>query len=163
MNLRQRTNAAMQALIDGVFGCLDAAADTINARTGGSCSKGTLSKRLHGALGWTIEDVIALEDAAGSYPVTRMMARRLDATAPSAAASVYAASGVVSKEVGEAISAALSAEQSADAGELVQAIHESAEGIEAAKQLHAALEARLSAAAAADRQTINDKLRKDVP
>lgn len=142
---RRRINAAMQALIDGAYGCLDAAAETINARLGASASKGTLSKRLAGQLGWTVEDVIALEDAAGRYPVTRMMARRLDARGSTAAASLYAASGLASKEAGEAVSAALQAAQSADAGDLAAAIQEATEGERALRRLREALEHRVGA------------------
>ncbi|MBM1848735.1 hypothetical protein [Pseudosulfitobacter pseudonitzschiae] len=121
-DLRKIVNAQMAALIDGTFGCLDAAAETINARTGGSVSKGTLSKRLSGQLGWTIEDVAALQMAAGQYPVTRTMMRlEMDNGGKSAAACLYAASGVVSKEVGEAVSAALRAAQSADGGDIAEA------------------------------------------
>lgn len=142
---RRLINAAMQALIDGAYGCLDAAAETINARLGTSASKGTLSKRLAGQLGWTVEDVIALEDAAGRYPITRMMARRLDARGNTAAASLYAASGLASKEAGEAVSAALQAAQSADAGDLAAAIQEAAEGERALRRLREALEHRVEA------------------
>jgi hypothetical protein len=97
MTVRRTVNAAMQALIDGTFGCLDAAAETINARLGGTVSKGTLSKRLSGQLGWPVEEVMALEDAAGRHPVTRMLARRLDTRERTAAAmatdTVIAATG----------------------------------------------------------------------
>ena len=140
LDYRRTINAAMQALIDGTFACLDSAAETINARTGGSTSKGTLSKRMHGALCWTVEEVIALEDAAGRYPVTRMMARRLDARGVTAAACVYAASGAASKEAGEAVNAALAAGQSADAGDIAEAIQEAAEGEAAFRRLREALE-----------------------
>ena len=44
---RATANALMCALIKGVYGNLDAAAETINARWGrGASSKGTLSKRM---------------------------------------------------------------------------------------------------------------------
>ena len=119
-DLRKLVNAQMAALIDGTFGCLDAAAETINARTHGHVSKGTLSKRLSGQLGWPVEDVAALEDAAGRYPVSRMLARRMNA--------------------GEAISAALTAAQSAD-GDLTQAIREANEAEAAMRRLREALEA----------------------
>ncbi|UFE28310.1 hypothetical protein [Pseudosulfitobacter pseudonitzschiae] len=142
-DLRKIVNAQMAALIDGTFGCLDAAAETINARTGGSVSKGTLSKRLSGQLGWTIEDVAALQMAAGQYPVTRTMMRlEMDNGGKSAAACLYAASGVVSKEVGEAVSAALRAAQSADGGDIAEAIREAVEAEEAMRRLREALEAR---------------------
>ncbi|MFG6566699.1 hypothetical protein [Sulfitobacter sp. 1A13679] len=139
-DLRKLVNAQMAALIDGTFGCLDAAAETINARTHGHVSKGTLSKRLSGQLGWPVEDVAALEDAAGRYPVSRMLARRMNANGPTASACLYAASGVASKEAGEAISAALSAAQSVD-GDLTEAIREAIEAEAAMRRLREALEA----------------------
>lgn len=122
---RRTLTALMAALIDGTFGCLDAAAETINARWGHGASKGTLSKKLHEHLDWTVADVIALEDAAGRYPVTRMLARRLErAGAARAAASLLDHAGGISKEAGEAVAALLTAEQSADAGDRAQAIKE---------------------------------------
>lgn len=138
---RRVTNAAMQALIDGAFGCLDAAAATIAARLGHPVGKGTLSKRLSGQLGWPVDEVVALEDAAGRYPVTQMMARRLRAAGPGAAACIYAASGCVSKEVGEAVSAALSAAQSADVGDTARALAEIDEGIAALREMRRAVDA----------------------
>lgn len=141
VDLKKLVNAQISALIDGTFGCLDAAAETINARTGGHVSKGTLSKRLSGQLGWPIEEIAALEEAAGHYPVTRMMARRLSGKRVTAASCVYAASGVVSKEVGEAVAATLRAAQSADAGDWVEAVREAAEAEAAASLLRQALEA----------------------
>lgn len=140
-DLRKLVNAQMAALIDGTFGCLDAAAETINARTGGSVSKGTLSKRLSGHLGWPVEDVAALEDAAARYPVSRMMARRMNAEGPTASACLYAASGIASKEVGEAVAAALRAATSADDGDRAEAIREAQEAEDAMRRLREALEA----------------------
>lgn len=139
---RRVINAAMTALIDGSFGCLDAAAETINARTGGSLGKGTLSKRLSGQQGWPVDDVMALEDAAGRYPVTHLMARRLNTASGSAAASVYQSSGRASKEAGEAISAALRAAQSVDGADRACAIQEVSEAIEALTELRHVLEDR---------------------
>ena len=59
----------MSALIDGTFGCLDAAAETINARLGSSVSKGTLSKILSGQHQWPAVYIWALEDAASDAGV----------------------------------------------------------------------------------------------
>lgn len=131
----------MAALVDGGFGCLDAAAETINARLGSSVAKGTLSKRLHGHIGWPVDEVIALEDAAGRYPITKMMARRLDASADTAAACLFQVSGAASKEAGEAINAALRAAQSVDADDRAVALQEVGEAIEALVRLRTALEA----------------------
>lgn len=139
-DLRRIVNAQMSALIDGTFGCLDAAAETINARTGGSVSKGTLSKRLSGQLDWPLVDVWALEDAAGRRPTSRLRSLQMDGREATASACLYAASGVASKEVGEAVSSALRAAQSADAGDKADAIREALEAETAMRQLREALE-----------------------
>ncbi|GGF43869.1 hypothetical protein SAMN05216376_105208 [Mameliella alba] len=124
-------NAAMSALIDGTFGCLDAAAETINARLGGQVGKGTLSKYLSGQLQWPLAYVWALEDAAGRYPVTRMMARRLSPDGNRASGHLFEHAGVISKESGEAVAAILAAQQSDTARDTGQAIVEVDEAIEA--------------------------------
>lgn len=144
MSDRRQINAMVAALIDGQRLDLDAAAELINARTGGAVCKGTLSKRLSGQLGWPVEDVVALEDAAGRYPVTRMLARRMDARRPTAAGSIYAASGAVAKETGEAIQATMAAAQSMEAGDLIAALKESLEGHEACGRMVEAIEAALA-------------------
>ncbi|MCG7574875.1 hypothetical protein MHM39_14985 [Phaeobacter sp. CNT1-3] len=138
--IRARVNASMAALIDGSFGCLDAAAETINARLGRSVGKGTLSKKLGQSIGWNVDEVIALEDAAGRYPVTKMLARRLRPNEYTAQGSVLLHVGQISKETGEAVNAILSAQQS-DAGcDYDQAIVEIDEAIEALRQARARLE-----------------------
>lgn len=139
-DLRSRINASMAALIDGSFGCLDAAAETINARLGRSVGKGTLSKKLGQSIGWNVDEVMALEDAAGRYPVTKMLARRLRPDEYTAQGSVLLHVGQISKETGEAVNAILSAQQS-DAGcDYDQAIVEIDEAIEALRQARARLE-----------------------
>ncbi|MEP5729590.1 MAG: hypothetical protein ABJL67_09445 [Sulfitobacter sp.] len=141
VDIRKLVNAQMAALIDGTFGCLDAAAETINARSGGSVTKGTLSKRLSGKLGWPVEDVAALEEVSGQHPVTNMLSRRKNGGRSTASSCLYAASGVASKEVGEAVSAALRAAQSADGDDLADAIREASEAEIAMRRLKEALEA----------------------
>lgn len=116
-------SASLSALIEGFFGCFDAAAETINARWGRGASKGTISKKISGQLDWTVADVVALEDASGRYPVTRMLARRLD-NAGSREGCILQYAGSIAKEAGEAVAALLSASQSADAGDRAQAIKE---------------------------------------
>lgn len=130
-------NAQMSALIDGKYGCLDAAAETIQARTGLPVSKGTLSKRLSGQYGWTVDEVVALEDAAGCHPVTRAMARRLNPDESTARGSILAQAGAISKETGEAVSAVLAAQQSATVDDWARA---AAEIVEALEVLQIALE-----------------------
>lgn len=137
---RLRINAAARALINRL-GCLDAAAETINASTGAITSKGVLSRRLSGHLDWTVIEVAALEDALGVYPVTRLLARRLKADQSSTSASLVAQSGAIAKETGEAINAILAADMSAGAKDQAQAIIEIDEAIEALQAARAVLEA----------------------
>jgi hypothetical protein len=137
---RTTITAHMKSLITGFFGCYDAAAETCNARWGGGASKGTISRKIAGSYEWTIADVIALEDAAGRYPITRMLARRVDGThRPSG--NGYEDAGSISKEAGEAVQALLSATQSACAGERAQAIKELTDVKDAADAAIARLEA----------------------
>lgn len=141
----RRVTAAMSALIEGTYGCLDAAAETINARLDETVSKGTLSKYCAGHLHWPASYIFALEDAAGRYPVSRLRARDVAGRMISAPADLYASAGVASKEAGEAIAAALSAGQSADAGDLAEALQEAREAEAAMRRLADAIEARLHA------------------
>lgn len=130
---RQVIRATMKALIDRL-GCLDAAAETINARWSKGGSKGTLSKKSAGFLSFTIEDVIALEDAQDLYPITKLMARRLserEACHGEGVDCLMVQSGLIAKESGEAVSAILCAENSADAEDQAQAIKEIDEAIAA--------------------------------
>jgi len=106
-------NAQMSALIDGHFGCLEAAAETIFARTGIPVAKGTLSKRLSGQCGWPADEIAALEDAAGISPVSNSLYRRLNPTVVTACGSMRAQVGVISKETGESVYATMAAQQSA--------------------------------------------------
>lgn len=133
-------SASLSALIQGYFGCFDAAAETINARWGRGASKGTISKKISGQLDWTVADVVALEDASGRYPVTRMLARRLDA-APSPDGCLLKHAGSIAKEMGEAVAAILAAEQSASADDKAQAIKELHEAETAVRLARERLEA----------------------
>ncbi len=142
MTDRRRINALMSALIDGTFGCLDGAAETINARWGRGVCKGTLSKKLSLQLDWTLSDIVALEDAAGRYPVTRMLARRMNDASRSAPSSMLEQAGMISREAGEAVSAILSAEMSAQADSRAEALREVDEAIEALRQAREILESR---------------------
>ena len=141
---RATANALMCALIKGVYGNLDAAAETINARWGrGSSSKGTLSKRMSGALGWTLDDVFALEDAACRFPVSRFMAQRLEGLGPQCTnGNLLEEAGPISREAGEAVSAVLAAAQSAEAGDRSQAIAELADVERAVRRARQLLEAQ---------------------
>jgi len=136
MIIRQQIDAQMRALVGG-HGCLDAAAEAVNARWGTSVCKGTLSRRMSSDLPWTILDVIALEDALGRYPVTRMMTRRIEDNGPG---DVVSAAQVVAKETGEAVAALMGAMVSASSSERAHAIVEIDEAIEALRQARSALE-----------------------
>lgn len=143
-DFRKIVRANMKSLVDW-FGCYDAVAETFNARwgvVGGSAgaSKGTISKKVSGNLDWTVADVIALEDAAGRYPVTRMMARRLEHRPVSEGGSLLQDGSSIAKESGEAISAILAAEQSTCADECAQAIKEVDDAMFALRQARARLE-----------------------
>ena len=130
----------MRSLV-GWFGCYDAAAETINARWGGGANKGTISKKLAGHADFTLSDVIALEDAARIYPITRLLARRLENRDQTKMDCLIAQTGVIAKEGGEAVAAILAAEQSADAEDTAQAVVEVDEAIQSLRAARARLEA----------------------
>ncbi|WP_114286007.1 hypothetical protein [Candidatus Halocynthiibacter alkanivorans] len=138
-DLRQIARANIKSIIDW-FGCYDAVAETINARWGGGASKGTISKKVSGHLDWTIADLIALEDASGRYPVTRLLARRLENRADNAPDCLLIQTGLIARESGEAIAAILAAEQSSCAAENAQAIKEIDDATDALRSARAALE-----------------------
>lgn len=142
---RRLIRSTMSALIDGTYGCLDAAAEAINTRLHLSVSKGTLSKRMSGQHGWPVDEIIALEDAAGSYPVTRLMVRRLQGRKDASEGCLYRQSGLASREAGEAIAAALNAARVAggpavDPDDRAEAIREVTEAERAFAALRAQLE-----------------------
>lgn len=138
-DLRKISRANMKSIVDW-FGCFDAVAETINARWGGGASKGTISKKVSGTLDWTLADVIALEDASGRFPITRLMARRLEGRIVMNENCLMQQSGIIAKESGEAISAILAAEQSSCADERAQAIKEIDEAMLALRQARSRLE-----------------------
>jgi len=151
VDVRKIIRANMRALTDW-FGCYDAVAETINARWGmvsggGGASKGTISKKVSAVLDWTVNDVIAIEDAVGRYPVTRLLARRLEHRAPVNSCSLLANSASIAKESGEAIAAILSAEQSSEADDYAQAIKEIDDAISDMRRARAQLEVRLEGGA----------------
>lgn len=142
-DFRKIVRANMKSLVDW-FGCYDAVAETFNARWGGGASKGTVSKKVSGNLDWTVADVIALEDASGRYPVTRMLARRLERSPALAGGSLLQDGCSIAKESGEAISAILAADQSTCADEKAQAISEVDEALFALRQARSRLEASMN-------------------
>ncbi|MCP5085746.1 MAG: hypothetical protein GY952_02925 [Rhodobacteraceae bacterium] len=133
------SRASMKSIVDW-FGCFDAVAETINTRWGGGASKGTISKKVSGILDRTAMDIIALEDASGRFPVTRLMMRRLRDSVAVDDICLMTQSGIIAKESGEAICAILAAEQSSGADEKAQAIKEIDEAMLALRQARARLE-----------------------
>ncbi|MGB0855058.1 MAG: hypothetical protein ACPGSI_17305 [Pikeienuella sp.] len=130
----------LRSLVRNHFGCLDATAATINDENGSGVCKGTLSKRMNSG-SWPLHDIIALEDVAGDYPVTRWMARRLTdvAVGESCLMTLTATS---SREAGEAHAAALRAIHSQSEGDKARAVREAREGLEAMQRLVDGLEAQ---------------------
>lgn len=133
---RADIEAHMRALLAG-HGCLDAAAEALNARWGTGVQKGTLSRRASGELPWTVLDVIGLEDALGRYPVTRMMARRMRMLTPP---DVVSAAQAVAKEAGEAVAALMGVAMVSTPAQRARAVTELDEAIEAMRAARTALE-----------------------
>lgn len=142
-DFRKIIGANMRSLVDW-FGCYDAVAETFNARWGGGSSKGTVSKKVSGNLDWTVADVIALEDAAARYPVTRMLARRLEGRPDVSGGNLLQDGSRIAKESGEAIAAILAAEQSSCADERAQAIKEIDDAMFALRRARTRLESEAS-------------------
>ena len=147
-DFRKIARASMKSLVDS-FGCYDAVAETINARwdlisgQGGAC-KGTISKKVSGKNDWTIPDVIALEDASGQFPITRMLARRMQSRADVVDGCLISDGSSIAKESGEAISAILAAQQSSCSNERAQAVKEIDDAVVALRVARARLEDRMA-------------------
>ena len=144
-DIRLVARAHVKSIVDW-FGCYDAVAETINARWGaaagtGGVSRGTISKKVAGQFDWTISDVIALEDASGRYPVTKLLARRLEDRPAPTSGSLLNDGSIIARESGEAICAILSAEQSSSADDRAGAVKEIDDAIEALKAARVRLEA----------------------
>ncbi|AFA44893.1 hypothetical protein [Rhodobacter capsulatus] len=139
-DLLRRIHETARALVQG-HGCLDSVSALIEARFGRGPGKGTLSKRMSGELDWTLPDIIALEDAAGRYPVTDLLCRRrAGAVAGAVRVDLIAQAGAISKEHGEAMDAMMRAIGSQDAGDRARAAVEMREAIEAMTKALRALE-----------------------
>lgn len=126
---RQSAHAAMRALVQRL-GSFDAVAETVAARWGHGVSKGTISRKMGGDLDWTVADVVAIKDALGEFPVSRMLARRMGAEV-TPAADLSRQGGVIAKEAGEAVCAILAASASARAADEAVAVAEIDEAIAA--------------------------------
>lgn len=134
---RKLINGLIRSLIKNHYGSYDAAAAQINAENGTELCKGTISKRLSGQQTWPLEDIEALEDGVQVFPVTRRMAARLEA-ASGADSDILSAVMVAAKEFGEAVTAALAAQQS---GDHAAALKETQEAEYAARSLRESIEA----------------------
>jgi endonuclease/exonuclease/phosphatase family metal-dependent hydrolase len=132
-DLNKLTHRAMRSLVQG-FGCYDAVAEVLNARWGCGSSKGTISKKMSGQLDWTMADVIALQDAAGEYPITRILARQHEEQPNGVISCLVSHTGVIAKEFGEATNAILAAAQSSCADKRAQAATEIDQAIAALQQ-----------------------------
>lgn len=132
-DVNKLTHRAMRSLVQG-FGCYDAVAEVLNARWGCGASKGTISKKMSGQLGWTLSDVIALQDASREYPVTRILARQHEERPNGVISCLVAHTGVIAKEYGEATNAILAATLSSCADKRAEAVTEIDQAIAALKQ-----------------------------
>ena len=101
-SLRAMVGAFMGSLVERAGG-VDAAAAIISARLGHEVSKGSISKRLHGQLGWPFEEIIALEDALGDHSASLWRARGLPEIAEGR--SLLEDLADVARETGEALGA----------------------------------------------------------
>lgn len=133
------TRAGMRALVES-YGCYDAVAALITARFGLPASKGTISKKMAGHNEFTLPEIIALEDAAGEYPVTHALMRRLNDAPVRVDGCLVTHGANIAKETGEAVSAILAAQTSARAEERADAIQEIDEAMHALRTARAHLE-----------------------
>ena len=97
-------SAFMQGLVERAGG-VDAAAALIGARLNTEISKGTISKRMTGKLGWPLDEIRALEKVLDDYPVSRWIARSLPEAAEGQ--SLMQGAGAMAFESGEAMAAVM--------------------------------------------------------
>lgn len=137
---RQVIRLQMAALVDKLGG-FEAAVEVLRARWGHPVSKGTLSKKRSGDLDWTLADAIALQEAAGDFPVTDYMMRQKQARGGKAVSGdLLALSGVISKETGEAVAAVLGVLGAEDPDDRAATIKELYEAIDAMRTVVNVLE-----------------------
>ena len=104
MSERQMISAFMQGLVDRAGG-VDAAAALIGARLGTEISKGTISKRMTGKLGWPLDEIRALEKVLNDFPVSRWVAQSLPEAAEGL--NIMQGAGAMAVETGEAMAAVM--------------------------------------------------------
>ncbi len=118
---RVTLNAHVMALI-GKIGGYDAAVAVFEARWGKPYSKGTITAKKNGTLDWTVMDVMALEEAAGSDAITRWLASRHEEDV--AADCVPTELATFARESGEAISAVINARTPAERAKAVKELND---------------------------------------
>ena len=136
-------NSMMGAIISGTCNGLESACSVIADKWGREPNKGLLSKKLNMNADWTIADLMALEDHAGRYPITRMLHRRIGRKQTNTD-NLSLLTGSAAKEAGEALQAALAAIESEEAGNTAEAIREADEAARAFDRLRDRLEAGVS-------------------
>ncbi|MGR3495405.1 hypothetical protein [Citreimonas sp.] len=141
----QGLNTRIKALIKSPkIGCYATAAEIINTtREEGrpGISEGTISKRLRGNLEWPTTEWMALEDVAGSYPVSRYIAtRRNEDTGDEAVVFTHLDT---MREGTEASLAQAEAEGSEDPEAIIKAIEETDDVLRLAEAQKEALQSRL--------------------
>lgn len=132
------TNLMMKALVERSGGLV--AVESILAARWGKASAGTISKKLHGHLDWTIADAIALQDAAGDSPIWDYLAGGT-AQAVKVDGCLVAATAKSVRETSEAHEAALAAAMSTDPDAKAKAVKEARESLAATQALLSRLEA----------------------
>ena len=141
-DVRMTLRAHMRALSERLGG-VDGAALTLEARWGEPVSKSTISRMREGSLEWRLADAVAFEDALGAYPITQLLARRLDAAQAPAAGGLEQHAGGIARELGEAVSAVLVAAGSRSAEDRAAAIKELDEAEAVIRSARRTLEAGL--------------------
>jgi hypothetical protein len=133
-------HAAMRSMV-AKLGCYDAVAEVINARWGGNVAKGAISKKMSGINDWSVSDVMAMQDALGDYPITRLLSAQMKTMAEVQHESLPILAGSAAKEMGEALQAIMADVQSDNPESRAAAISECREAIEVLQNTLAALEA----------------------
>ncbi|MHA7852219.1 MAG: hypothetical protein ACX93Q_15215 [Roseovarius sp.] len=122
-------------------GGVESAAAAISESVGRVVHKGTLSKRLSECRGWHVDEIAGLEDALGSYPVSRFMVSRLDPKPGNFDAPLDHHASAVLSATGDAFHSILAAQQSDADQDRATAIAEIDEAIAALRRARTALEA----------------------
>lgn len=141
----QQIHAAMRGLVASL-GKIEVAAQLIADRRGGDPQKGTLSKKMSRQLEWDSVDILALEDAAGRYPVTAILSARVEGDSDGRTVDMMHATGEAMREAGEAASAMLRAIASGSSADMAKAAVEWREAAEAFQRVMPVFDGGTSAA-----------------